>query len=230
MCAQIQNVLHSHPDFGKRKLNILDIGGGKGLLAHFLGDVIQNIEIHVVDIAAGAIANGIKKGNRSRKRKSNLPLSMVNFRQADASTSLSDIKADIVVALHACGHLTDIALAHAIQRRAGFVIAPCCFNSNAGLTIPSFENEEESMVYDWLGIPEHDWSLLKTLAEVQGDVETSRLGMNILNGIRAQATSKKLENFASRGSRTGSHSVEILSFPIEYSTRNIVLVGKSQID
>jgi SAM-dependent methyltransferase len=231
MSAQIQKVLYSHPDYGTRKLSILDIGGGKGLLAHFLGEVLQNVEIHVVDIAAGAIANGIKKSKRRLSRISNPPLSMVNFLQADASSSdLISIDADVVVALHACGHLTDIALAHAIRRRAGFVIAPCCFNSNSHLTIPSFENEHESQVHDWLDIPEIDLSLLKTLAEVQGDIETAGLAMKVLNGLRAHAASRKLEN-ARSGSKNGNPAVrvEILSFPIEYSTRNTVLVGKRWI-
>lgn len=53
MGRQIRSVLESHPDFGKRKLSILDIGGGKGSLANYLGQAIDDVQIHVVDICAG---------------------------------------------------------------------------------------------------------------------------------------------------------------------------------
>jgi ribosomal protein L28 len=53
MGQQIRSVLESHPDFGKRKLTILDIGGGKGSLANYLGQAIDDVHIHVIDICAG---------------------------------------------------------------------------------------------------------------------------------------------------------------------------------
>jgi hypothetical protein len=53
MGQQIRSVLESHPDFGKRKLSILDIGGGKGSLANHLGQAIDDVHIHVIDICAG---------------------------------------------------------------------------------------------------------------------------------------------------------------------------------
>jgi hypothetical protein len=92
MGQQIRSVLQSHPDFGKRKLSILDIGGGKGSLANYLGRTIDDVRIHVVDICAGAVANGAEKA-----KKLNAP---VEFQVADASADL-DIDADVVVALHA---------------------------------------------------------------------------------------------------------------------------------
>ncbi len=213
MGRQIRLVLESHPDFGKRKLTILDIGGGKGALANYLGrEMGDRIKIHVVDISQGAVKNGRKKAERL-----DLP---VDFQFADASHSnlLDAVDADVVVALHACGHLSDVALNHAVHRQAGFVIVPCCFNSNPHLMIPSSNADGESkliQVPDWLGLPVGDWSALKLLAEVQDDIPLASQAIGILCAVRAQAAKNK----------TG-RSIEIKSFPIQYSTRNTVLVGK----
>jgi len=62
MTRQIRTVLESHPEFGKRKLTILDIGGGKGALANFLGQKLgQYIRVHVVDISMGCCEERQKK-------------------------------------------------------------------------------------------------------------------------------------------------------------------------
>jgi len=206
MQNQIRCVLESHPDFGKRKLSILDIGGGKGFLANLLGGSIEDVEINVVDISVGAIKNGEMKAKRL-----NVP---VNYQVADASSVGLDVNADVVVALHACGHLSDVALAHAVHRDAGFVICPCCYNSNPHLRVPS----STQIVSEWLGLPDNDWMALKLLAEVQGNFPLASKAIGVICALRAQAVEEK----------SGvKRAVEIKSFPIQYSTRNTVLIGMS---
>ncbi|MGK3744278.1 MAG: 2-polyprenyl-3-methyl-5-hydroxy-6-metoxy-1,4-benzoquinol methylase [Bacillariaceae sp.] len=260
MGRQIKSVLESHPDFKKRVLTIIDIGGGKGALANYLGRdtyLSKYVKVHVVDICKGAVMNGEKKAKRF-----DLP---VNFQFADASNSdlLDAVEGDVVVALHACGHLSDIALAHAIHRRAGFVIVPCCFNSNPHLTIPvsgsssSNIKQPSTTVPDWLGIPSSDWSALKLLAEVQDDIPLASEAIGIICAVRAEAAKKKIllmndiskENIKvkidvdvdnavgnnnnnndenideSTDDNPSERKIEIRSFPIQYSTRNTVLVG-----
>ena len=274
MGRQIKSVLESHPDFRKRVLTIIDIGGGKGALANYLGRdayLSKYVKVHVVDICEGAVMNGEKKAKRF-----DLP---VNFQFADASNSdlLDAVDGDVVVALHACGHLSDIALAHAIHRRAGFVIVPCCFNSNPHLTIPvsgsssSNSKQPSTTVPDWLGIPSSDWSALKLLAEVQDDIPLASEAIGIICAVRAEAAKKKIlsmndiskenikaeidvdidvDNAAGNNNNNNNNSnnnsnnnddddnigetadddlserkIEIRSFPIQYSTRNTVLVG-----
>ena len=227
MTRVIEDVLKNHPEYGKRKLHILDVGGGKGLLAYHLVGTLDNIHVHVVDICQGAVTNGLKKANRNNRfmhRSSkaidlseDLPAkSTIDFQWADAShpDELKDIDADLVCALHACGHLTDVALVHAINRNASFVVAPCCFKSNRHLLLPSTHTQQE--VHDWLGISACDWSVLKSVAEIQGDRPAAKLGMHSVLAVRAE-----------RVSASGRMNVDILSFPVQYSTRNFVMVGKS---
>ncbi|GAX23328.1 hypothetical protein FisN_27Lh102 [Fistulifera solaris] len=215
MCQQIRSVLESHPEYGQRKLRILDIGGGQGFLANALGGTINsNIEqIHVVDICARAVQNGANRAHRLG--------APVVFEVADASRTLDTISADVVVALHACGHLSDVALAHAVQRKAGFVIVPCCFNSNPDLKIPFYD---ETTVEEWLGISAEDWSALKKLAEMQGDNDLSRQSMELICAIRADAVQNRWKKEPKRNDKC-QLKVAIRQFPIEYSTRNTVLVG-----
>lgn len=212
MGQQIRKVLESHPDYGKRKLSILDIGGGKGSLATYLGRAMYDVQIHVVDICEGAVANGQSKAERLQ-----LP---VEFQIADASSSdvVDHIEADVVVALHACGHLSDVALAHAVYRRAGFVIVPCCFNSNPHLQIP----KSKRSVPDWLGLPPEDWAALKLLAEVQGDIPLASEAIAMVCAVRAEAVTKHL---MMRNNHEPVPNISIRSFPIQYSTRNTVLMG-----
>ena len=238
MSRQIREVLESHPEFGKRKLTILDIGGGKGALANYLGQNMGDlVSVHVLDISQGAVMNGKKKAERL-----DLP---VDFQFADASNSnlLDAVDADIVVALHACGHLSDVALNHAVHRGAGFVIVPCCFNSNPHLMIPSNGGDNGNdngkipnlvSVPDWLGLPVGDWSAMKLLAEVQDDIPLASEAIGILCAIRAEAVKKKSMmainkeegDDNSSGNLNVDRAIEIKSFPIQYSTRNTVLVGK----
>lgn len=150
---------------------------------------------------------------------------------------LDAVDADVVVALHACGHLSDIALNHAVHRQAGFVIVPCCFNSNPHLMIPnkdhgSGKNTDLIPVPEWLGLPVGDWSALKLLAEVQDDIPLASEAIGTICAIRAEAVKIKsvsetinidIDDKSMVNHKT-DRSIKIKSFPIQYSTRNTVLV------
>lgn len=43
---------------------------------------------------------------------------------------------DLVVALHACGSLSDVAMAQAVRHQAGFLVCPCCYLANQNLQVP----------------------------------------------------------------------------------------------
>lgn len=117
MIDQIIEVLATHPEYGERTLKILDIGGGKGLLSNLLAKSFgEAVEVHVVDISRSATNNGMMRARRSG-------IDNVKYNAQDAST-LDVEGVDCVVALHACGGLSDVALGHAVSQGAGFVICP----------------------------------------------------------------------------------------------------------
>ena len=117
MIGQISSVLESHPEFGQRALKVIDIGGGKGLLSNFMAETFgDKVEVHVVDISRAAINNGAMKARRRG-------IQNVSYQSQDAST-LNAVGVDVVIALHACGALSDVALGHAVCNGAAFVICP----------------------------------------------------------------------------------------------------------
>jgi 2-polyprenyl-3-methyl-5-hydroxy-6-metoxy-1,4-benzoquinol methylase len=206
MLQQIGEIINCHEAFGKRTIHILDVGGGQGKLANYLarcyGDQIQ---VHVIDISRGAVKNGAMRAKR-------MNLS-VQYQVNDASKTLfQEQPMDVVVALHACGHLSDVALAHAVQQKAGIVICPCCFLSNPNLRIPG----SQETVEHFLQIPKADWWAMKYLAEIQGDFFLSNQAIHTLCAVRADAISQLHTEC----------TVTLKSFPIQYSTRNLCLVGK----
>ena len=93
--------------------------------------LINTVMGMVIDIDKRSIRNGMKDAERKG-------IGNVKYGVGDASDSnnieilLNSKKEqfDIIVALHACGALTDVALGHAVTNAAGFVITPCCFRSN----------------------------------------------------------------------------------------------------
>ena len=102
MVEQIATVLRSHPDYGKRKLNVVDIGGGKGLLSNLLAETFgDDVVVQVIDISRSATANGMMRAKRRG-------LENIRFDAMDATNVDVQSNKDVVVALHACGALSDV--------------------------------------------------------------------------------------------------------------------------
>jgi hypothetical protein len=215
MLQQVEHLIHRHPNFKQRPIRILDIGGGKGLLANHLATHLnRTIEIQVIDIAPRAIQNGAMRSKRLQ-----LP---VQYMVADASqVRLSPQSIDMVVALHACGGLTDVALGHAVIHKAAFVICPCCFRSHPNLNVPTLLLNENDMqaqrlvAHEWLGVDRKEYSDLQRLAEVQGDLAVASRAIHSICAIRSLAVERACPEL----------NVSVKTFPIAYSTRNFCLVG-----
>lgn len=216
MIDQIETVILSHPEFGQRKLKVIDIGGGRGLLSNLLAETFGSdmVEVQVVDISRSATYNGMM---RARRRG----LQNIKYDALDA-TKLDVTGVDVVVALHACGALSDVALGHAVCQGAGFVICPCCFLSNPQLRV-STPSDKNSSVEEWLKVEHEEYRQLKQLAELQGDINTASIAMHTICGLRAMAADKLWDS--SRWSTAQLHT-NIKTFPVGFSTRNLCLVGK----
>jgi hypothetical protein len=220
MIDQIGAVLRSHPEFGQRMLKVVDIGGGKGLLSNVLAEMfgIDIVEVQVVDISTSATNNGMMRAKRR---------GLQNIRFDALDTTLDICGVDVVVALHACGALSDVALGHAACQGAGFVVCPCCFLSNSHLkvSVPSGSKDSSDLVTveEWLKVDPTQYGHLKQLAEVQGDINIASEAMHTLCGLRSMAVVRLWQ-----GSRTPEAELDVTlkKFPIGFSTRNFCLVGK----
>jgi Methyltransferase domain len=220
MVQQVVRVLKQryHDRCRNETLQILDVGGGKGFLADRLASTLLamgfDTRILVVDIAEGAVNNGRRRAERRNHGV------VIQYTVADASTvDLRDYgQVDLVVALHACGALTDVALGHALCHQAAFVICPCCFCSNPGLLVPERRNQQQSLlsVPEWLGIEATQYDKVKNLAELQGDTMIASVAMHTICGMRLAA----VERHAAI-----SMDLSLHAFPVAFSTRNVCLVG-----
>ena len=190
MIEQIANVLRSHPEYGQRVLKVVDIGGGRGLLSNFLAETFGDsaIDVKVIDISKSATNNGQMRARRQG-------ITNIKFEARDATTLPFD-DVDVVVALHACGVLSDVALGHATCQGAGFVICPCCFKSNPHLrvSIPAEESGGVTKLVtaeEFLGVDPSEYVHLKHLAELQGDINIASKAMHTICGLRALAVSRR---------------------------------------
>jgi SAM-dependent methyltransferase len=240
MLGQIDDVIRSHPEYGHRPLQVVDVGGGKGSLSNLLAEAFGEdlVVVQVVDISQSAIRNGQMRAMRRG-------LENIHYDAKDATT-LDVSGVDVVVALHACGALSDVALGHAVREGAGYVITPCCFRSNPQLRVPlpaspttsdeDLENRklepskhgiELVTVDEWLNVDSTSYESLKQLAELQGDITMSSRAMHSICGLRASAVQRRWQN--SRWRPDVQLSTKIKSFPIGFSTRNLCLVGKFEL-
>jgi SAM-dependent methyltransferase len=222
MINQIGTVLRSHPEYGQRKLKVVDIGGGRGHLSNSLAELFGDIvEVQVVDISRSAIDNGMMTAKR-------LGLQNIRYTAIDATT-LDVEGVDVVVALHACGALADAALGHAATQGAGFVVCPCCYLSNPHLrvSVPTdrIDHAKSVTVEEWLMVDPIQYEQLKRTAEVQGNIKLASEAMHTVCGLRSIAVDRQWH-----GSRRWPASklgliIEVMKFPIAFSTRNFCLVG-----
>jgi len=102
---------------------VVDLGGGHGLVAAILLILDDTSPTAlVVDPAIPASAERLRAALVSDWPRLDTRMAFVNG-AADAVTLGSD---DLVVSVHGCGALTDLALARAVSARARVAVLPCC--------------------------------------------------------------------------------------------------------
>lgn len=230
MANEVKELVESHVHYGTRPINILDVGGGRGYLSNYLSCVLgsEKARVHVIDIDSRAVSNGIDDAKRKH-------IENVYYGVGDASNS-THVSAllpngscpDIIIALHACGALSDVALGYAVSNKASFVITPCCFRSNPHLhvSIPYVMNRNETVSLtpsEWLGLDEKSMISLTKAAELQGDIASADVAIHTICALRARAVEKNWR---------GEKGIEMLdirikTFPFGFSTRNYCIVGKA---
>mmetsp|Transcript_10966 Transcript_10966/g.15453 ORF Transcript_10966/g.15453 Transcript_10966/m.15453 type:complete len:800 (-) Transcript_10966:240-2639(-) len=227
MIEQIEEVIARHP--GRRPLRVVDVGGGKGYLAGLIAEYFGSdiVDVRVVDICSRAVKNGMMRAQRRN-------LGNIQFTAGDAQVDVPLDGVDIVVALHACGALSDVAIGHAITNGAAFVVCPCCFRSNPHLrvkipaTCADMQLGEDPLVAvsEWLDVDSKVYETLKEIAEIQGDVNLAGKAMHAICALRAKAAEGKSEQYFEKNRSVRSLEVELRRFPIGLSTRNMCIIGK----
>ena len=109
--------------------HVLDVGGGRGDLAIHVASTF-GVKVTVVDTNESSLQAGRDAACLASQNLDNLYdcKDLLSFQNMDFSVAAEQLPAeiDLVVALHACGGLSDAALDFAISRQICFVICPCC--------------------------------------------------------------------------------------------------------
>jgi len=144
-----------------------------------------------------------------------------------ASTGAALVPAvDVVVALHTCGGLSDLALHYAATKQCRFLVCPCCYlktpycmptSASAPIVPLTMESAASEIEYT-------ERLALLRLAESDNRACSSRASL-VINSQRLNALESILQGpKCEEGS--GIHSswqVQLSEFPKEYSLRNLVL-------
>ncbi|MCL2547661.1 MAG: SAM-dependent methyltransferase [Symbiobacteriaceae bacterium] len=115
----------------KGALHVVDFGCGRSYLTFALHWLLteyfaREVEIVGLDINPGVIAE-------CSQIVKNLGLQGLRFVTGDIVSWQSEVKADIIVALHNCDTATDAALAQGIRQQTPVIlVAPCCQHEIAG--------------------------------------------------------------------------------------------------
>eukprot|EP00978_Attheya_sp_CCMP212_P028834 scaffold100614_cov54-Attheya_sp.AAC.1 len=247
---------HTNNKDSQPQLTILDVGGGRGDLAFGLLDRLsdQIDKILLVDTNESSLLWARKRALELGYEKQ-MEFIHTCISKLDAS-AIANV--NVVVGLHACGGLTDAALAlvHRIasssspsssftsvsssldeslqqqveeERSIHFFICPCCFHRHVDLVPTTFGwCHEERMVEK--PSKNENVDTLKRLAE-SSDRTLSLRAMTCINSLRL-AKFKQFIHDTNETSSSNSITVkrlQINSFSKDYSMRNLVLEGHLSI-
>lgn len=149
---------------------------------------------------------------------------LADFLNVTGAQQLPDV--DLVVALHACGDLSDLALACANEMEVPFVICPCCYtkqyisnftpawNQYCSIALPSSTGDGAEGEMEGEITQEQCRNSLVRLAEIDDDMHISRLARVAINSMRLYGMKQ-----------IGGYHVSMEEYDIQSSRRNIVLVG-----
>ena len=204
-----------------KPITFLDVGGGRGDLAVQIALNFTNAHVIVVDCNESSILAGQEYASKSDV-SDRIEFVCLNFSEyihqynnnddeaEDGSSGCESEKhyIDFVVALHACGDLSDMALHFAKMHNTNFIICPCCYPKRY---LAPFEPY-------WHGLCKNATEVdsLSRLVELDDHREVSRRAMLVINSMRRRAFVEKRQD------------VKLEEFDTKISKRNIALVGTTK--
>lgn len=180
---------------------VLDVGGGRGDLAVQIALEFKETTVIAVDCNRSSIDAG-KVYAKAMGVEDRLEFVEMNFSQYVHDYDKSNQQVDCVVALHACGDLSDMALSFARTVGCNFIICPCCYPKRyLAPFVPHWHQYCKADEVD----------SLTRLVELDDRREVSRRAMVVINSMRRSAFDE---------------NVRLEEFDCKISRRNITLIGE----
>jgi hypothetical protein len=165
--------------FANRPKYYLDVGGGRGDLSVALALSFPEAKVLTVDCNDKSIEAGKVYAEQCGvcERIEFVKMDFVEYVKKHMSQSRRD-EIDCVVALHACGDLSDMALSFARSISCNFVICPCCYPKRyLAPFVPHWHTY----------CKEEEVDSLTRLVELDDRPEVSRRAMVVINSMRKDA-------------------------------------------
>ena len=196
---QLHGLMRARARAGAPVRRVVDLGCGRADLSLLLARLHPHVRVLALDSNEAAVAD-------ARARAAAAHLDNVRFACGDAARLLPPRRGvDLVVALHACGGLSDVALRFAARCAASALVVSCCWNKHRRLCPPA----------RW-GVTPRAKEVLCRLAE-SSEPRACRPAREAVCSLRLRA----LERDVARAGCTAR--MEIKLFPEEYSKQNWVL-------
>lgn len=197
---------------------IMDVGGGRGDYALALANAFPEASVDVVDGDEAALNTGrqfLDQGFAADDPiRDRISFTNHRFTRASLTDFQPPVTPDLVVALHACGALSDLSMSLAAKWGASFAICPCCFTKDP----ESYTVQEVLAPCE----PREPAKVLK-LCELNERRDLNWRAMSAVNALRVARVEK--ESLGVDGV-AGYEELSIMKYTEEYSTRNMVLHGR----
>jgi len=221
---QFEQQLQVQQQGQKKQMRFLDVGGGRGDLAVTIALNYIESTVIVIDSNQSSILAGQEYAMKCgvNNRVTFLCMNFVDYMkqyevlvQDDNNKKQEEV--NFVVALHACGDLSDMALHFATIYHTNFIIAPCCYTKRY---LKPFAPYWHTLCTDV-----NEVHTLSRLVELDDHRDVSRRAMLVINSMRQSAFTKDNDTKSSRKEGKKKIHVNLEEFDSKISKRNIALVG-----
>jgi hypothetical protein len=179
--------------------HVVDVGGGRGDLATRIALAFSSLHVTVVDKNESSLQAGRDYANTLGVAD------RMNFVSGDFADFQNRV--DLVVALHACGDLSDLAVQFAQDQGCDFVVCPCCYT----------KRYIENFTPGWCQIiGDESSATLGRLAETDFRPDISSRARHVVNSLRLHRIS------------LNKYQVSLEEYSNSTSKRNLVLVGTTR--
>lgn len=208
------------------EIRIWDVGGGRGDLAMAIAATVPDCHIRVLDVQESSLLAG-KALSATLGLATSIQFDHMDFLKT-VSVLQNDNNPDLIVALHACGGLSDAILAFlSVHPQCEALVCTCCFTKLASLAQDAWSQincsngiwkSQFPISSDLLPLALHSVECLDVelcrIAECVGLSVESNTAMHAINTLRLLA----LQKHESR-----PRVLQILEFPAIWSVKNQVL-------
>lgn len=205
-CEQLENLATAVQAIASPGDVIVDFCSGAGHLGIIIAYLLPNCQVYLIE-------NKEESLGRASQRVKQLRLDNVTLYQCNLDYFQGHF--DIGVCLHACGVATDLVLQQCLDRKASFVICPCCYGSIQNTHLISYPR---SQCYRKAGFIDKDVIVLGHAADqTEENTELLQQGRHCMNLVDTDRARLAEEN---------GYDVTLCSLkPLSCTPKNNLLIG-----